>query len=88
MGRQRTRTAKCQYKECNQLLTEHFINGLKDDGMVDEALKEVTTLEDIEDATSEHVLLWGHRVEVQRVQKSALHEIEIEKEVKDFDISK
>ena len=40
------------------------------------------TLEDIEDATSEHVLLWACRVEVQRIQKSALDDI---KEAKDFE---
>ena len=37
--------------------------------MIDKFLKEVTTLEDIENATSGHVLLWAHRVEVQGIKK-------------------
>ena len=53
--------------------------------MVHEILKEIATLEDMEDTTSEHVLLWTCRIETQRVQKSALNEIN---EVKDFDIVK
>ena len=77
--------AECHYKEYNRLLTEQFISGLNDDGMIDEILKDVAMLEDIENAMSEHVLLVMHRVEAQRGQKSALNEI---KEVKDFDIVK
>ena len=57
------------------LLTEQFINGLNDNGMVGEILKKVATLEEIEDASSEHILVWACRVEVQKAQKSALHEI-------------
>ena len=53
--------------------------------MVDEILKEVATLEDIEDAISGCVLLWAHRLEVQRTQKSAPNEM---KEAKDFDVVK
>ena len=50
--------------------------------MIDEILKEVTMLEETENTTSEQDLLWLHRVEVQRAQKSALTDI---KEAKDFD---
>ena len=48
------------YKEYNRLLTEQFTNRLNDDGMVNEILKEVATLEDIEGTTNEHVLLLVH----------------------------
>ena len=82
-GRFRTKAAESQYKEYDRLLREHFINGSNDNVMIDEILKEVTTLEDIEDATSECVLLCVHRVKTQRSQKSALNDI---KEAKDFDI--
>ena len=85
MGRLRTKAAQCQYKEHDSLLTKQFINGINDDGMQDEILKEVATLDNIEDTTSEHVLLGACRVEVQRVQKSALHDIN---EAKEFDIIK
>ena len=81
MGRLRTKAANCQYKEYNRLLTEQFINGLNDEWMVYEKLKEVAILEDTKDATCECVLLWACRVEAQRVQKSSLNEI---KEAKDL----
>ena len=74
------KAAKCQYKEYEKLPMEHFINGLNVAWMVDEIFKDVATLEDIEDATSESVLLWLHRLGAQRVQISVLNEI---KEVQD-----
>ena len=43
--------------------------------MIDEILKEVVPLEDIEDALSEHVFLCAHREEAQRTQKSPLNYI-------------
>ena len=76
---------ECQYKEYDRLLTEQFINALNDNGMFHEILKEVTTLKDTEDATSDCDLLWVCRVEVKRAQMSTLHEI---KEATDFDIIK
>ena len=54
-------------------------------GLVTEILKEVSILQDIEDAASECMLLWLYTVEVQRVQKSALNEI---REAKEFDVVK
>ena len=55
MGRLRTKAAESQCIEYDRLLTEQFIIGLNDDRMVNEILKEVTILEDIEDAKSEYV---------------------------------
>ena len=63
MGRLRTRAAECQYKEYNRLVTEQFINGLNDNGMLNKILKEVATQEDIDDTTSECILLLLHIVE-------------------------
>ena len=51
----RTKAVKWQY---DRLLTEQFINGLNENGMINEIPEEVAILEDIDDATSEHVLLW------------------------------
>ena len=59
MGRLQAKVAECENKEHNSLLTEQFINGLDDEGMINEIQREVSTLEDIEDATSETVVLWG-----------------------------
>ena len=47
-------------------MTEQFIGGCNDEGMIDEILKEVAMLEDIEDVISEHVLIWSCTVEAQR----------------------
>ena len=49
--------------------------------MISEILRVVLTLEDIEDATSERVLIWVQRVEVQRAQMVVLNNI---KEAKKF----
>ena len=62
--------------------TGHFIHGLDDEGMISEILRKVSALEDINDATSERVLIWALQVEAQRVQKEVLDSI---KEAKDFD---
>ena len=40
--------------------------------MIDEILRELVTLEDIEDAISECVLIWAHTAEAQREHKTAL----------------
>ena len=50
--------------------------------MISEILREVSSLEDINDAISERIPLWAQRVEAQRVQKETLDSI---KEAKDFD---
>ena len=60
-------------------MAEQFISGLNDNGMINEILKIVDTLEDIEDATSKFVFLWACRIEAQRVQKLALNDIEEER---------
>ena len=57
MGRLRTRDTEYQYKEYKRLLTEQSISGFSEGGTTDETLKEVAILEDIQNITSEHVLL-------------------------------
>ena len=49
MGTLWTKAVECEYKEYNRLLTEHSISRINDDGIIDENLREVATLEDIED---------------------------------------
>ena len=73
MGRLRTKAVECQYKDYSRFLTQQIINGLNGDGMLYKILKEVATLEDTEDTTSECVLLWVHMAVVQQAQKSALN---------------
>ena len=50
--------------------------------MIGEILKEVASLEDIKDALNEHVLLWAHRVQV---QKSTLNEYKRGKRIKHYE---
>ena len=47
MVRLRTKAIDCQYREYDRLVTKHSIIELNNDGIVDEILKEVATLEDI-----------------------------------------
>ena len=46
-------------KEYDRLLTKQFLHGLDDEDMISEILSEVLTLEDIDNAVSERVLLWA-----------------------------
>ena len=50
--------------------------------MISKIPKAVSTLENIDNATSEWVLLWAQRVESQRAQKEALDSMN---DAKDFD---
>ena len=54
MDTQTTKTPECEYKEYDSLITEQFICGLDNEGMIDEILRKVPKLEDIEDAMSEY----------------------------------
>ena len=73
---------ECEYRTYDRLLTEQFIGGLNDNGIIDEILREVTMLVDIEEAISACVLTLVHRLEANRAQRSALNNI---KEAKEFD---
>ena len=76
-----TKAADCEYNKYDRRLTEQFIHGLDDEGMISEILREVSALENINDTTSKWVPLWAQRVEAQRAQKNALDNI---KEAQDF----
>ena len=75
MGRLQTKVARHKYTGCDRLLTQQFIGGLSDKGMTDEILKEVAMLEDIEEATSDPIFTWVHRVEVQSAERIVLSSI-------------
>ena len=66
---------ECEYKEHERLLTEQFICGLNKNGVIDEILRKVVTLEKFEDAMNEHVLIWACSVKTQKAQKAALNDI-------------
>ena len=50
--------------------------------MIDEIVRKLLALENIDDTTSEGVLLWTQEVEAQRVHKEVLNKIKV---AKDFD---
>ena len=62
MDRPLTKAADCDYKEYDRSLTEQFIHRPDDEDMISVILREVLTLQDSDDATSERVLLWAQRV--------------------------
>ena len=65
----------CNYHEVNRQLKEQFIHGLNDKSMLEEIIKEMTTAKNDDHITSEGVLAWAKRVEVQRAQAAALSTI-------------
>ena len=73
-----------QYREYDRILTEQFIGSLNNEAMTNEKFREVALPEDIEEATSEHVLTLACRVEIQRTQRILLDNI---KENKELDVN-
>ena len=82
IGRLKTKIAECDYLKYDQKLTEHLTHWLDDESRISEISREVSALEDINDATNERVMIMVQRVEAQRVQKEALDSM---KEAKEFD---
>ena len=66
---------ECNYKEIDCQLKEQFIHGLNDKTMLDKVIRDLTTKNINEQLTSEDVLIWAKRVEVQRVQVAILSDI-------------
>ena len=66
---------ECSYREMDRQLKEQFIHSLNDKGMLDDIIKELTTKSNDEQTTSEGVLAWAKRVEVQWVQAAILSNI-------------
>ena len=77
-----TKTTDCNYNEYDRRLARLFIHGLDDEGLISKLLREVLALENIDEPTSEWVLLWAQMLESWRAQKEAPDNI---KEVKDSD---
>ena len=75
MGRLHVVVAECNYRELDWQLKEQFIHGLNDKRMLDEIIKELTAKNNDEQVTSEGVLIWAKRIEVQRAQAAILNNI-------------
>ena len=75
MGRLCVATVECNYREVDRQLKEQFIHGLNDRCMLEEIIKELTATNDDVQNTSEGILAWAKRVEVQRAWATVLSTI-------------
>ena len=82
MGKLRTATTECNYKEIDSQLKEQFIHGLNESDLSIEIIQELTKIEENDNVTSEQVLTWTGRVEAQKAQSAILENLN---KTKDFD---
>ena len=66
---------ECNYRELDRQLKEQFIHELNNKLMLDEIIRELTAKNNDEQVTSEGVLIWAKRIEVQRDQATVLNNI-------------
>ena len=67
--------AECNYREIDRQLKEQFIHGLNNKVMLDEMIREPTVKSNNEQTTSEGILAWAKRVEVQWAQAAISNDI-------------
>ena len=75
MGRLCVAVVECNYKAIDYQLNEQFMHDLNNKTMLDEVIRELTTKNTNEQMTSEDMLIWPKRVEVQRAQVAILSDI-------------
>ena len=75
MGRLHVVAVECNYRELDRQLKEQFIHGLNDKCMFDKIIRELTATNNDEQVTSEGMLIWAKRIEVQRAQATVLNTI-------------
>ena len=80
MGILHTKASECEYHEYNQRLKEQFIHGIDDEVMIGEILRGLIALTDINESTSDQILIWVQRVKGQTAQKEVLDHIREDKE--------
>ena len=71
-----------EYHAYNQRLKEKFIHNLDDEAIIGDMLGKLTTIKDINEATSDQILIWAQTLAAQTVQKEVLDNI---REAKEFD---
>ena len=67
--------ADCNYREIDRQLKEQFIHGINNKVMLDKVLRELTAKINNEQTTSEGILAWAKRVEVQWAKAAILNDI-------------
>ena len=83
MGRLYIKATGYKYKEYDRRLKRQFINGLDNESIIVEIIKELTALKDTSDMSNKDVLMWAQRSEPQHVQKEVLDNM---KNKKEFDL--
>ena len=81
-GRLWLTAVECNYQELDRQLKEQFIPWLNDKEMLGEIIKDLTTPKGNDTITSENILSWAKRVDMQRVQLAVMSTIT---ETKEFD---
>ena len=80
IGRLRVVTIECNCQEVDRQLKEQFIHRLNDKNMLEEIIKELTTVRGSDQITSGNVLAWAKRVEAQWTQAAVMSTITESKE--------
>ena len=75
MGRLHVVVAECNYRDLDRQLKEQFIHGLNDKLMLDEIIREIMAKNNDEQVSSEGMLTWAKRIEMQRAQAAILSNI-------------
>ena len=88
MGRLRLAAVEYNYREVDRQLKEQFINGLNDNDMFAEIIRELTKAKESVDITSEQVLGWAKRVKAQREQSAIMDSLTRTKEFDKIKIAK
>ena len=68
MGHLSIEESECDYKEKVRKLKELFINGMNDDDMMTEIIRELTTIKKTNEITSDQVLCWAKGVKADELK--------------------
>ena len=66
MGCLGIKASECWYKEKNRSLKEHVINGINNDDMITEIIRELPAVEKYSGISRRQILAWTRRIEAQR----------------------
>ena len=88
MGRWHVAAVECNCRELDRQLKEQFIHGLNDKDMLGKIIKELIASNSDDEITSEDMLAWVNRVEVERAQATVLNTITELQQFDKFKIAK
>ena len=83
MDQLRIKVNECSCQDDDRWLKQQFMNGIKNKAMTSNIIKKLTAIKNADEVTSEQVLAWARRMEVQRLWKDMVATIQ---EAKEFDL--